>query len=87
MSNESLIEFPCDFPIKIMGLNCDNIRQAVHAVAAMHVGGCADDTITERASRTGKYVAFTLSLTFESQDQIDNVYRQLTAIDGVSMVL
>lgn len=87
MSSASLLEFPCTFPIKVMGLNTEAVRTAVRAVAEnLHASSGAIE-ITERASRTGKYASFTLVMQYQSKVQLDAVYHALVQIDGVSMVL
>lgn len=90
MTSESLLQFPCRFPIKVMGKNSPEVRRAVRAAAAHHDTGAPDSTapeITERPSRTGKYLAFTITMHFESRQNLDRLYQALVAIDGVSMVL
>lgn len=87
MSDESLLEFPCTFPIKVMGHNNDEVRDAVHHAANTHASDAAALSIVERSSRTGKYLSFTVTLTVQSKDQLDSLYLSFTQIDGVSMVL
>ncbi|NNF17972.1 MAG: DUF493 domain-containing protein, partial [Gammaproteobacteria bacterium] len=70
--------------------NSPEVRRAVQAAAADHATDAPNNTapaITERPSRTGKYLAFTLTMHFESQQDLDRLYQALVAIDGVSMVL
>ena len=87
MSDESLLEFPCSFPIKVMGHNKDRVREAVHHAANTHASDEATLSIVERTSRTGKYLSFTVTLTIQSKEQLDSLYLSFTQIDGVSMVL
>lgn len=87
MSEDTLIEFPCDFPIKVMGHNNEHVRLAVKNIAETHALEGDKVQITERSSRNGTYLSFTLTLTCHSKPQLDQLYVQLGNIDGVSMVL
>ena len=55
-SRESVFEFPCDFPIKVMGLADDNFDALVVEIVMRHVGGLKEGAIVVRPSRKGKYV-------------------------------
>lgn len=87
MSDDTLLEFPCQFPIKVMGKNTEQVRQAVQQTASEHASDSSEMEIIERASRTGKYLSFTVTLTFQSKEQLDALYQRFTVIEGVSMVL
>ena len=88
MSNEeTLIEFPCKFPIKVMGRSGAELRQAIERAIAAQLNSAFPVDIQERPSRTGKYMAYTVTCTFHSKAELDDMYRAFTSIDGVSMVL
>ncbi|MFK8028615.1 MAG: YbeD family protein [Gammaproteobacteria bacterium] len=88
MSNEeTLIEFPCTFPIKVMGHSGPDIREAIErAIAEKAETGLPVD-IQTRPSRTGKYMAYTVTCTYQSKAELDAMYQAFTSIDGVRMVL
>ncbi len=88
MSDEdTLLEFPCEFPIKVMGDSGPEVREEIERAIAAHAGSSLPVDIQTRPSRTGKYVAYTVTLTYQSKSEIDAMYQAFTAIDGVSMVL
>jgi len=84
---ESLLEFPCAFPIKVMGLTRDDFAQAIVAVVHAHAPDFDAATVEMRASRAGKYLSLTCTINATSREQLDNLYRELTAHPMVTMVL
>ena len=87
MSDDSLIEFPCDFPIKIMGETRDGFAQAVLDVVARHAPGFDAATMEMRSSRGGKYLSLTCTIRAVSKGQLDALYMELTAHPFVKIVL
>lgn len=85
--SEGLLEFPCDFPLKVMGRNQAGFRELVVTLVEGHTGTIADERVSQRASRDGNFLALTLVLRTESQDQLDAIYEALSAHDQVLMVL
>lgn len=84
---ETLLEFPCAFPIKIMGLASNDLAQTVLAVVVRHDPGFDGATMEMRASSGGKYVSLTCTVTATSQPQLDALYMELTAHPLVKVVL
>ncbi len=84
---ETLLEFPCKFPIKAMGMACDELEIAVIEIINRHVENLAEDALKIRPSRTGKYIAITITITAHSKDQLDAIYMDLTACEHVSIAL
>ena len=84
---ETLLEFPCDFPIKIMGLASNDLAQAVLDVVVRHDPGFDGATMEMRASSGGKYVSLTCTVTATSKPMLDALYRELTAHPLVKVVL
>jgi uncharacterized protein len=82
-----LLEFPCDFVIKIFGVDSKEFNQDVIDIITKHYSDFADSAITRRPSKDGKYVAFSISVYVQSQEQLDNIYRDLTANPLVLMAL
>jgi putative lipoic acid-binding regulatory protein len=84
---ETLLEFPCDFPVKAMGLACDELEIAVIEIINRHVEYLAEDALKMRPSKTGKYTAITITITASSKQQLDAIYIDLTACEYVSIAL
>ena len=84
---QTLLEFPCDFPIKIMGARVDAFAQTVAEVVIRHVPGFDVATMEMRPSAKGTYLSVTCTVRAESQNQLDNLYRELTSHPLVKVVL
>ena len=84
---ETLLEFPCDFPVKIMGLAGNDLAQAVLTVVARHDPDFDGATMEMRASSGGKYLSLTCTLNAQSKAQLDALYRELSAHPMVKVVL
>ncbi len=87
MSDESLVEFPCSFPIKLMGRESSEFRQTVRELVEKHAGPVDDAAIRSSLSRNGRFVSVTITVVAESREQLDNIYRDATAHDDVIMAL
>lgn len=85
--SDSLLEFPCDFPLKVMGRKEADFQQVVVGLVEMHVGPIAADRVRLRESRDGNFVSLTLLVHTESQAQLDAIYTTLSGHDQVLMVL
>ena len=83
----SLFQFPCEFPIKVFGLNQDGLEALVLAIARRHAPDIADDAVSSRLSGSGKYTAVTVAVWAQSQVQLDAIYRDLTASPEIIMSL
>ncbi|WP_374319094.1 YbeD family protein [Aquabacterium sp.] len=84
---ETIIEFPCAFPIKVMGLHEITFVEAIVAVVQQHDPGFDAATLEHRPSSSGKYLGLTVTVTATSQEQLDNLYRALTSHPQVKYVL
>jgi len=84
---ESLLTFPCDFPIKAMGREASTLRQQVLAILARHAPDFDPAQLKERQSGNGNYLALTAVIRAESKAQLDAIYLELTASDEVLMAL
>ena len=87
MSQDSLLEFPCQFPIKVMGANTPDFEAEIVMISRQHIPDLGEAAISSAQSRTGKYVSITITFTATSRPQIDNLYRALSAHPDVKMVL
>ena len=83
----SLLEFPCDFPIKIMGRRVDGYAQAVLEIVQRHAPDFDGATVEMRASKQGGYLSLTCTVRATSRAQLDALYRELTAHPLVKVVL
>ncbi len=84
---QSLIEYPSSFPIKVMGANVDGFAQAVAAVAQGFDPAFDAGSIESRLSSGGKYLGLTLTVTATSREQLDELYRTLSTHPMVKVVL
>lgn len=84
---QSLIEYPCDFPIKVMGANVDGFVTAVTHVARQFDPGFDASTVEIRPSKGGNYLGVTITVRATSRPQLDELYRTLTTHPMVKMVL
>ena len=84
---QTLLEFPCDFPLKIMGHASDDFDAMVAEIVIRHIGSLREDAIQRRPSRQGKYLAVTVTVQATSQEQLDNLYRELSSHTRILMVL
>jgi putative lipoic acid-binding regulatory protein len=84
---ESLLTFPCDFPIKIMGAAHPEFKDTIFKVVSVHDNEIDLEKIEERASSGGKYTGLTITVRATSQEQLDNIYRALTGHPMVKVVL
>lgn len=84
---ETGFEFPCEFPIKVMGIADNDFDALVVEIVIRHIGDINEGAVAIRPSRNGQYVSVTV--TFEAQDQVqlDKLYRELSDHERVLMVL
>ena len=85
--DESLLTFPCQFPIKIMGVQSETFEASVVMIARKHISNLGEGSVQSRPSKTGKYLSVTITFQADSREQLDNLYRELSACDDVKMVL
>lgn len=85
--SESCIEFPCDFPIKVMGKDADQMQGVLKEAVARHAPESPHDNLSRRESKTGKYIALTITIRATSKAQLDNIYRELTESEHITMAL
>lgn len=83
----SLIEFPSDFPIKVMGKSRDGFAQMVHDIVLKHAPDYDGSTMELRPSSAGNYLSVTCVIRAKSQEQLDALYRELSGHPDVAMVL
>jgi hypothetical protein len=84
---ESLIQYPCDFPIKVMGAQAPGFAEAVVAVARQFDTGFDPATLETRPSKGGNYLGLTITVHVTSREQLDELYRTLSSHPMVKVVL
>lgn len=84
---DSLIEYPSQFPIKVMGAQVEGFVEAVVAVALQFDPGFDAATIEQRPSKAGNYLGVTITITATSREQLDELYRTLSTHPMVKVVL
>ena len=84
---ETLLEFPCDFPIKAMGAVRDDFDALVVELVRRHAPDLAGNAVRLSHSSAGRFVSVTVTVRATSKDQLDNIYRELTACEHIAMVL
>jgi len=84
---DELFQFPCEFPIKVMGRDSESFRSLTLAIVERHAGPLAAANITERPSRRGRFLALTYTIRAESRAQLDRIYQELTDSGVVLVVL
>ncbi len=87
MTGTGLQGFPCEFPIKVMGRQGTELRAETQAIVERHAGPLADTSVKTRTSADGNFLALTYVVTAASREQMDAIYRELTACKWVLMAL
>lgn len=86
-TGESLLEFPCRFPIKMMGRDGDRFRQVAIELVETHTGKIPASAISESSSSNGNFLSITVTIDAQSQEQLDRIYRALSDHDDVLVAL
>jgi putative lipoic acid-binding regulatory protein len=81
----SLLTFPCDLPIKVLGKNDAAFRDAALRIMRAHYGDA--HSVTEQQSREGAYLSLTITVRAQTREQVDAVYHDLVAEPLILMVL
>jgi putative lipoic acid-binding regulatory protein len=89
MSNESesALQFPCEFPIKAMGLAEHDLEVIVFEIVRRHAPDTTKDAVSRRESANGKYLSITVRVNAQSRDQLDAIYQALTDHEHILMAL
>ncbi|HEY8360936.1 MAG TPA: DUF493 family protein [Ramlibacter sp.] len=84
---DTLIEYPSQFPIKVMGAKVDGFVHEITKIAREFDPGFDASTVELRDSSAGNYLGITITVTATSREQLDNLYRALTSHPMVKVVL
>ncbi|HXA36558.1 MAG TPA: DUF493 domain-containing protein [Steroidobacteraceae bacterium] len=87
MNEATRQDFPSDFPIKVMGRRDSELRALTQVIIERHAGPLAESRIRTRTSADGNFLALTYLVHATSREQLDKIYRELTACKAVLMAL
>lgn len=83
----SLLEFPCDFPIKAFGRGGEDFDLRVVEIVRRHTSDLRENNVSSRPSKGGRFSAVTVTIRARDQAQLDAIYRELSACPDVIMTL
>ncbi len=81
------IEFPCDYPIKVLARSAEDLHEVILTVFEQHAPGFDRTTVTARASSKGTFTAITIVITATGTDQLEALHQDLLATGRVQMVI
>jgi uncharacterized protein len=87
MSGTGKLVFPMEFPIKVLGRHGGDLHALSRRIIEKHAGPLNEDQIRDRPSAAANFVSVTYVIQATSQDQLDAIYRELTACEAVLMAL
>ena len=85
--DDNLLQFPCKFPIKVMGVATLEFEACVLKIFRKHVPDLGEGAISTQHSKKNNYVSMTIVINATSQKQLDDIYHDLTKEDLVLMAL
>lgn len=86
-SRETLLQFPCSFPIKLMGRADAGFSDVAVRLIGRHVGEISKNQIQTTSSRNGNFLSLTITIDAQSQEQLDNIYNDLSNQEDVLVAL
>ena len=87
MRERTEMEFPSTFPVKVMGRQGSDLARIARDIVERHAGRLDESRISERPSAAGNFLALTFVIEAQSRQQLDAIYRELTACELVLMAL
>ncbi|MEM8659542.1 MAG: DUF493 domain-containing protein [Pseudomonadota bacterium] len=81
------IEFPCDYPIKVLARTADDLQEAIYEIFEQHAPGFDRTRVTARASKKGTFTSVTITIEATGRDQLDALHKDLIASGRVQMVI
>lgn len=85
--DDTLFDFPCEFPLKAMGLANKDLKQILSVIVRKHDAEFSEQNITEKYSNGGKYISLTVTIKAVSREQLDAIYQELTDSKHFVMLL
>ncbi len=86
-TNQPVLTFPCEFVIKVFGVASNEFEVAVMTIIRNHVTDLREDAFRTRPSKDNKYLAITVTINATSREQLDSIYRDLSANSLVLMAI
>lgn len=87
-SNEdTLFEFPCEYPIKVVGADEQAMRTCIKSILADHAPEFQNADVKTRPSSKGRYMSMTVVITATSKPQLDAIYQRLVAAEAILYAL
>jgi len=86
-TEDKLLEFPCDFPIKMMGRDEPEFRETAVALIEQHAGKIDSDAIRTAQSSKGNFLSITITISAQNQQQLDDIYRDLSEHEDILVAL
>ncbi len=87
IDEDTIMEFPCQFPIKAIGMAEDGFDVLVVGIVRKHAPELSENAVKSRLSKEGKYISITVTVKADSKQQLDNIYLELTAHEKVLWAL
>ncbi|HEX7036140.1 MAG TPA: DUF493 domain-containing protein [Pseudomonadales bacterium] len=87
MTDSIRIEFPCDYPIRIIGEQRDDFEASVLGIVRAHARTVREESVSVRQSRDGTYCSVRVTIVATGEEQLEGLHRALMAEPGVRMVL
>ena len=87
MSDRAQIRFPVEFPIKVMGRQGTDLARVAREIIERHAGELQPEQVRERPSAAGNFLSITFTIQAQSREQLDALYRELSACELVLMAL
>lgn len=87
MTKTSLIEFPCQFPVKIIGIHSPNFLEEIKQITKKHFPNFVDGDLTQKQSENNNYLALTINVLAQNQEMLDAYYQDITKNEHIKMVL
>lgn len=87
MTRQTIIEFPCEFPVKIMGVNSDAFLDEIQKIVLHHFPDFDLNHFKHKLSNKNNYLAITVTVIAINQEMLDSFYHDLTKHPDIKMVL
>ncbi len=84
---KSLLEFPCDFPMKIIGKKTADFFEEINAIVNKHFPDITEERIVIQESQQGNYLSITVTIYVHNQESLDALYQEVTKHPDIKMVL
>jgi putative lipoic acid-binding regulatory protein len=87
MTKTTLMEFPCNFPVKIIGTNSQAFLNDIKKIVMKHFSDFKEDDLAHKSSQQSTYLAITVKVLAQNQEMLDAFYQDVTKHPDIKMVL